>query len=625
MQEPAPRTPQASTGAKATKSNDADTPPAKPAEAPQAKAPAPEAAPRPGERSEKAETVLRLLPAKLTRQVVGSLVGCVHCGMCHDACHYTHAFPDDPKMTPSYKADQLRKIFKARLDWTGRVFPWWVGAKIPITDQDLEVIKDIAFGTCTNCRRCTFNCPMGVDTATLNRVMRGLLNAVGVVPEGVRVVSKDQWEIGNQMGVLKEDYVDTLEWMSEELVDEVEDDNATIPIDEPDREVMYTINPREVKYDPRSIAAAAKIFWAAGESWMMPTEGWDQTNFGLFSGDDPLGGAAARRVYEKARELRAKRIVISECGHGFRSTRCEGPNWAGMDVGDFEMESSVFTMLRYIKEGKIVVDKTKNSKRVTFHDSCNIARSCGITEEPRELLNLVTTDFVEMIPNRQENFCCTGGGGAMSMSEYTPQRLKSAKVKADQIRATGAKIVVTSCHNCVDGLSDLIKHHKLDCEVTQLVDLVAEALVIEECAVAKKAKQPEAVKAPLQGRKILVVDDEADARTFISTVLEDAGAEIIEAADGDQALAMAAKDKPDLVTLDISMPGKDGVEVFGELRKGAATRNIPVCVVTGHPEFREVIYQRAVPPPDGYLNKPVGEDKLVEDLRRIFDLKERKS
>ena len=68
----------------------------------------------------------------------------------------------------------------------------------------------------------------------------------------------------------------------------------------------------------------------------------------------------------------------------------------------------------------------------------------------------------------------------MSMSEYTPLRLKSAKVKADQLKATGASVVVTSCHNCVDGLTDLIKHYKLDMKVTQLVSLVANALIIPE-------------------------------------------------------------------------------------------------------------------------------------------------
>ena len=68
----------------------------------------------------------------------------------------------------------------------------------------------------------------------------------------------------------------------------------------------------------------------------------------------------------------------------------------------------------------------------------------------------------------------------MSMSEYTPQRLKSAKVKADQLKATGAKIVVTSCYNCVDGLTDLIRHYKLGMEVTQLVNLVANAVIVPE-------------------------------------------------------------------------------------------------------------------------------------------------
>ena len=430
-------------------------------------------------RSRKATKVLERMAKKLNRQMVGSLVGCVHCGNCTNACHYVLANPGDTSYAPAYKADQIRKIFKRHFDWTGRVFPWWVRAKSIYTDEDLEQLKDIVFGKCTNCRRCSINCPMGVDYATFNRMARGLLVSVGVMPEGVAVVSKDQWEIGNQMGVLKEDYVETLEWLSEELQEELHDKDAIIPIDKKDCEVVYSINPREVKYDPRTISDAAKIFHFAGENWTMPSEDWDMTNFGLFSGDDELGGAVALRLYEKVIELRGKKLVISECGHGYRSTRCEGPNWAGFDV-TFEMESSVITMLRYIKEGRIKVDKSKNAIPVTFHDSCNNARSCGLFEEPRELLQLVCSDFREMYPNRAENYCCTGGGGAMSMSEYTPQRLKSAVVKAKQLEATGADIVITSCHNCVDGLSDLIKHYKLGMQVTQLVNLVANALVTEE-------------------------------------------------------------------------------------------------------------------------------------------------
>jgi Fe-S oxidoreductase/CheY-like chemotaxis protein len=573
-------------------------------------------------RSHKAEKVLERMSKKLNRQMVGSLLGCVHCGNCTEACHYVLANPGDPTYAPAYKADQIRRIFKRHFDWTGRVFPWWVHAGSVYTDQDLEDLKDVVFGKCTNCRRCTINCPMGVDLATFNRMARGLLVSVGVMPEGVAVVSKDQWEVGNQMGVLKEDYVETLEWLAEELESELNDPAATIPIDRSDCDMVYSINPREVKYDPRTISDAAKIFYAAGESWTMPSECWDMTNFGLFSGDDDLGGAVARRLYEKVDELRGKTLVISECGHGYRSTRCEGPNWAGMDVNGFVMESSVITMLRYIKEGRIKVDKSKNTTPVTFHDSCNNARSCGLFDEPRELLQLVCEDFREMYPNRAENYCCTGGGGAMSMSEYTPKRLKSAKVKADQLKATGAKIVVTSCHNCVDGLADLIKHYKLDMKVTQLVNLCANALVIEPRVeeVPVEVVPAVAVASSLEGYRILVADDEPDFVTFVSTVLQDNGASVIEASDGNRAFDLAKSEKPDLITLDISMPGKSGIEVFELLRKTPETKNIPVCIITGKPEMRRLIYDRPVPPPEGYLNKPVDEETILFNVRKTLML-----
>jgi Fe-S oxidoreductase len=434
-------------------------------------------------------------------------------------------------------------------------------------------------------------------------------------------VSKDQWEIGNQMGVLKEEYLETLEWMSEELSGELDDPGAVIPVDLMDADVVYSINPREVKYDPRSIADAAKIFHIAGEKWTMPSEGWDMTNFGLFSGDDDLGGAVARRLYDKVTELRGRKLVISECGHGYRSTRCEGPNWAGMDV-PFVMESSVNTMLRYIREGRITVDKTRNTTPVTFHDSCNNARSCGLYEEPRELLNLVVTDFREMYPNRSENYCCTGGGGAMSMSEYTPRRLKSAKVKADQLAATGASVVVTSCHNCVDGLSDCIRHYKLNMQVTQLVNLVANAIVVPARVAVPAAVEPAAapVHLSLAGRRILVVDDEPDVLVYYTAVLEDNGATVLEAADGDTALAIARREKPDLITLDLSMPGTDGGKVFEALRHDPDLASIRVCIITGRPELRRLIYDRPVPPPEGYLDKPVDEETLLLNVKKILEV-----
>lgn len=570
------------------------------------------------ERSHKAGKVVERMARKMNRQLVGSLVGCVHCGMCTQSCHYVLANPDDPTYAPAYKADQVRRIFKRNFDWTGKIFPWWVHAQDIRTDEELEKLKDIVFGKCTNCRRCSINCPMGVDFATLNRMTRGLLVSVGVMPEGVAVVSKDQWEVGNQMGVLNQDYLETLEWLSDELESEFKDPAARIPVDKKNADVVYTINPREVKYDPRTITDAARIFYLAKENWTMPSEGWDMTNFGLFSGDDDLGGAAARRVYDKVAELKGKKLVMSECGHGYRSTRCEGPNWAGQTL-PFDVESSVMTMLRYIREGRIRVDREKNKGAFTFHDSCNNARSCGFYEEPRELLGMLVTDFQEMYPNRAENFCCTGGGGAMSMSEYTPERLKSAVVKAEQLKATGAKVVVTSCHNCVDGLSDVIRHYKLGMKVTQLVNLVANALVVPERIMVPVEAPIPAISLPLAGFRILVVDDEPDILTFLTAVLEDQGATVLQAVDGEQALALTLKEKPDLVTLDLSMPGKNGGFVFEEIRNNPEIASTRVCIITGKPELRRLIYERPVAPPDGYLDKPVNEETLLANVRKILE------
>ncbi|MGB6338485.1 MAG: (Fe-S)-binding protein, partial [Candidatus Aminicenantaceae bacterium] len=223
---------------------------------------------------------LELLSERVTRQLASSMVGCVHCGMCAESCHYVLARPDDPTMTPAYKADQIRKIFKRHMDWTGRIFPRWVHADTPKNDEDLNRLKNIVFGTCSACRRCTMNCPMGVDTALLIRLARGILTELGIVPEGVFNVSRDTWETGNQMGVSEEDYLETLDWMKEELQEELSDPDIDIPVDKEGCDFMYTINPREIKFDPRSIADAAKIFHFAGESWTMPSWGWDQTNFG---------------------------------------------------------------------------------------------------------------------------------------------------------------------------------------------------------------------------------------------------------------------------------------------------------------------------------------------------------
>jgi CheY-like chemotaxis protein len=350
----------------------------------------------------------------------------------------------------------------------------------------------------------------------------------------------------------------------------------------------------------------------------MPSVGWDNTNFGLFSGDDALGAHMGRLAYDQVVKLGGRKMVISECGHGYRATKWEAPNWAGMDL-PFPIESFLETMVGYVNSGRIVLDPSRNPKPVTYHDPCNLARSGGITEEPRFLLKHACLDFREMTPNRQESFCCSGGGGAMSMSEYTQRRLQVAKVKADQIAATEATTVATACHNCVDGLTDLIKHYKLKVPVRNVCEYVADALVVER----PQALGLEMMPATVRGRTVLVVDDDPDIVTYLTALLEDHGLRTITARNATEALQIAKQAAPDAITLDIAMPGRSGIDVFTRLRSVREMASIPVIIVTGAIEFRELVYHRNVPPPDGYVEKPIKPELLLMSVRKVLELRHR--
>ena len=103
-------------------------------------------------------------------------------------------------------------------------------------------------------------------------------------------------------------------------------------------------------------------------------------------------------------------------------------------------------------------------------------------------------------------------------------------------------------------------------------------------------------------------------------LFEDQGATVMQAADAEQALDLAGKEKPDLITLDLSMPGRNGGYVFEELRKNPELAATRVCIITGKPELRRLIYDRPVRPPEGYMDKPINEESLLLNVRKILEV-----
>lgn len=307
---------------------------------------------------------------------------------------------------------------------------------------------------------------------------RSVLVDLGLVPQGLQSTVNTAMRAGNNMGIAKEDWIETVEWLEEELQAEVNDPEAGLPMDKKGTKILYTVNPREPMFFPLSILAVVKIFYAAGESWTFSSENYDVTNYGLYSGDDEAAGEMSDRLLRPLKKLESRILVLAECGHGFNSNRWEAPEWLRKKYG-LSVKSILQVVADYIREERIMLDPSQNPQVITLHDPCNLVRLGGIVEEQRFILRHAASKFVEMTPNREKNFCCGGGGGQLAMTRFASRRLHAGKIKAEQIRKTGAEIVVAPCHNCIDQLMELNKHYELGVEIKTVCEIAANALVID--------------------------------------------------------------------------------------------------------------------------------------------------
>jgi Fe-S oxidoreductase len=381
----------------------------------------------------------------------------------------------DERFIPARKVELVASLYRRYCTLTGKIAPFLVNAK-ELDEKMAEEMIDMLFGACTMCGRCVKHCSIGVDISYIVHIGRRMLAAMELVPKTLQATVDAALETGNNMAIPTDDFVDTIEWMGEELVEEY-GESAGIPLNEADKKILYTLNPREPKFFPLSISAMAKIFFAAKESWTISTNMYDVTNYGIFNGNNSQAGIIAKRLHDEVLNKNSEVLVLGECGHGSRVNRWEAPNYLHKPY-EFKVITVVELINQYIREDRIKIDKTLNHELVTIHDPCNLVRNGGLMSEIRFTIKNSVANYVEMHPCGLDNFCCGGGGGQLAMSEYNERRLKIGKIKAEQIKATGAKVVATPCHNCVDQLSQLNHTYKLGVKIKTLAELVADAIVL---------------------------------------------------------------------------------------------------------------------------------------------------
>jgi Fe-S oxidoreductase len=410
------------------------------------------------------DDLLKLFQSKLNQAMRFYLETCSRCGVCVEACH-VYASMGQIKNISAYRHEIVRRIYKKYYKGRGKVWPS-VGEAKELSEMALEELYEAAY-TCTGCRRCMVYCPHGIDTQMIMSIAKLLLVGAEAEPEILTMLADTSIEKGKSLDLFKENFLTGIKNLESKVVKKwkIDAGETAIPVDFKGADLLYV-----ALAGAHSIVPAAVIFNAAKENWTLSY--FEAVNFGAFVGDPTRTKLILDRIINEATRLGVKEVCICECGTAFRVMKQMA------DKQPFKVSSITEIHARYLREGRIKIDKSTLVDPVTYHDPCQLARNAGVIDEPRYILQHLTDDFRDMTSDVRYNWCCGGGGGLVALGDETLDfRMKSASVKVDQINETGAKILATACENCHTQLSDLNEHYEMGVDVRFLSSMIADALV----------------------------------------------------------------------------------------------------------------------------------------------------
>jgi len=400
------------------------------------------------------------------------------CANCAGSCQI-YQVTEAPEDVPCYRSHLLLDIYRRHFTTKGILSGHLLGREPLTTDKILEMAE--SFYHCTACRRCTLECPLGLDHGLVTHLGRYLLSELGLVPRALVVSTRAQLEgeSHNTSAIPLPAILDSLEFLAEEIKEDKGID-VEFPVDKENRQYIFYAPVSDYLMEADTLMGIALMLRVAGqqENWTVGSNYNDGINYGLFYSDWILERCLLE-IKKEAERLRTKQILIGECGHASRTAKAfmatygGGPEAPGM-VNILELT------YRLWKEGRFKLDPGIITDRVTYHDPCNLARSGWIVKQPRELIRSFCKDYVEMTPTGAHNLCCGGGGGTVSIDEIRPYRTGvTGKKKAEQLAATGAKYVIAPCANCKKQLREVIEDHQVDIEVVGLHDLMYKAMIVD--------------------------------------------------------------------------------------------------------------------------------------------------
>ena len=167
--------------------------------------------------------------------------------------------------------------------------------------------------------------------------------------------------------------------------------------------------------------------------------------------------------------------IVTACPHCFNTLRNEYPELGG----NYEVVHHTTLIRQLIAEGRLKLKDGGSFKgrKITYHDSCYLGRANGVYEAPREVLEALDADLVEMKRCKSSGLCC-GAGGAQMFKEPEPGKADINVMRTDEALATGASTVAVACPFCMTMMRDGVKMREKEnqVEVRDVAELVAERL-----------------------------------------------------------------------------------------------------------------------------------------------------
>lgn len=394
---------------------------------------------------------------------------CVHCGVCAEAClFYTES--GDPRYTPINKLEPMRRVWEQEYTLFGRLRKM-LGLAKPVDDNLLAEWQELVYNACSLCGRCSMVCPVGNDIVYMIRKEREGMVASGNSPEGLIGASKRAVEIGSPMGVK----FPALQAQAKHVERDI---GIEIPFDREGSEYLMLMSSMEIMNYPEYLAAVARIFNEAGKSWTISSEAFEATNSGIQIGSSDIARELVSRVVNVAEKLKVKTVISPECGHAYTAIRWEGPNLVGKPFS-FKVRHILEVLDEFRAEGLLKTEGFEDDK-MTFHDPCQLVRRGGVIKQPRNLLNMVASNFVEMEDAGKMNWCCGAGGGVSANEDAHDLKMSAFNRKKAQLDALNVDTLVTACANCRIQLEEGLEENDMDIPVVGLTEMLAEHLVESE-------------------------------------------------------------------------------------------------------------------------------------------------